>query len=284
MNNTNTSFYKRSFVVIFLEKFMVLTKQVLPKEVHGYVVDFGLSAYRSLLRILYFRHVIDSWVINDVERRAKTTKIFKVMPYSLVGASGLEATCDAVYDVEKRGLPGSLVECGVARGGSAALMSLVAAQFGNRREIWLFDSFEGLPEPTSHDFVGDRTGFHIRDLPKGSCLGKLEQVEWLLFNKMRLDRKKITLVKGWFESTLSQYMTIIGAIAVLRIDADWYESVKCCLDSFYDNVMPGGYIIIDDYGSCFGARKAVDEFLSDRKLQVQLVSDGRGGCCFVKPT
>jgi len=211
------------------------------------------------------------------------TSIFSIMPYTLVGASGLEATYDAVYEAQRRRLPGSLVECGVARGGSAALMAIVAARFGNRRRIWLFDSFEGLPEPTSDDFLEGRTGLHIRDLPEGSCLGKLEDVNDLLFNKIRLDRNNITTVKGWFENTLSQHVNEIGGIAVFRIDADWYESVKCCLDTFYKNVVPGGYIIIDDYGSCYGAKKAVDEFLITHNLRVRLIPDGRGGCCFVKP-
>jgi len=76
---------------------------------------------------------------------------------------------------------------------------------------------------------------------------------------------------------------LMGSIALLRIDADWYESVKCCLEHLYDRVVPGGLVIIDDYGSCFGAQKAVDEFLARRSLRVTLVHDRRGGCHFRKP-
>jgi hypothetical protein len=236
-----------------------------------------------VLRALYFRYVIYSWVTGNTEGVKRATTVFKTMPYSLVGASGLEATYDVVCAVERHRLPGSIVECGVAQGGSAALMALVAARFGNHRNIWLFDSFEGLPEPSDDDFVDGKTGLHVRELPPGACLGLQEQVEELLFNKLELDRQRITLVKGWFEHTIAPYIGQISTIAVLRIDADWYESVKCCLNNLYDNVVSGGYVIIDDYGSCFGARKAVDEFLSNRNLQVELVPDGRGGCHFVKP-
>jgi hypothetical protein len=205
------------------------------------------------------------------------------MRYSLVGSSGLEATYDVVYSVEQRGVPGSIVECGVARGGSAALMGLVARRHGNRRELWLFDSYEGLPEPTAEDFAGGKTGTHVRELPPGSCLGLQEEVAALLFDRLLLDREKIRLVKGWFENTVGPHVGRVGTIAVLRIDADWYESVKCCLDNFYDSVAPGGYVIIDDYSSCFGAKRAVDEFLAARDLRVEMTHDGRGGCHFRKP-
>jgi predicted O-methyltransferase YrrM len=183
----------------------------------------------------------------------------------------------------ERGMSGSIVECGVARGGSAALMALNEARTGSNRKIWLFDSYEGLPEPSVEDLQGNETGKHIRPLPKGSCLGTIEQVSELLFDTLRLDRNNIKLVKGWFENTLPVNRTSVGTISVLRIDADWYDSVKCCLDQLYDQVEPGGYVIIDDYGSCFGAQKAVDEFLAARQLSVELVADGRGGCDFVKP-
>jgi hypothetical protein len=70
---------------------------------------------------------------------------------------------------------------------------------------------------------------------------------------------------------------------VLRVDGDWYESTKCCLENLYDNVVSGGFLIIDDYGTCHGCKKAVDEFIQRRGLNVQFFSDGRGGVKFEKP-
>jgi hypothetical protein len=206
------------------------------------------------------------------------------MPYSLVGWRGLEATYDAVTATQKAGLPGAIVECGVARGGSAALMALVEKRSASQRKLWLFDSYEGLPDPTVEDIRDNATGKHVRPLPKGSCLGTFDEVAKLLFDTLHLDRSYIAMIKGWFENTLPATRASIGAIAVLRIDADWYESVKCCLENLYDQVLPGGYVIIDDYGSCFGAQKAVDEFLSQHEIAVNLFADGRGGCHFVKPS
>jgi hypothetical protein len=164
-------------------------------------------------------------------------------------------------------------------------MALVAARYGGHRKMWLFDSFDGLPAPTAEDFGGDSntTGTHIRPLEEGSCLGTYEEVEALLFDKLRLSRASISLVKGWFEETVPLTAGQMRPIAVLRIDADWYESVRTCLEHLYDSVVPTGYIIIDDYGTCVGAKKAFDEFVSKRGLNVDIVPDGRGGILVSKP-
>jgi hypothetical protein len=242
-----------------------------------------LSVFRRRAsRLSYRRFWLRALLAGDHARRRKIATVLSVMPYSLVGWRGLEATYDAAVATRAH-QPGSLVECGVAQGGCAALMGLVERDSGAARMLWLFDSFEGLPEPTAKDFVEGRTGSHIRPLTKGSCLGTLEQVSQLLFQRFGLDRNRITLVKGWFDTTLLVHRDAIGPIAVLRVDADWYASVRCCLDELYDRVVDGGYVIIDDYQSCFGAKKAVDEFLTSKGLAVTLVPDGRGGCHFVKP-
>jgi hypothetical protein len=283
MDNRDVVIYKPSVAVIFLKRCVSFLEKILPNSWYDEIYDRGFSFYRFLLRAFYARHILYAFLTGDKEVREKAEIVFKVMPYSLVGASGLEATYDAVRAVERNKISGSLVECGVAQGGSAALMSLVTARFGSERYVWLFDSFEGLPEPSENDFVDGMTGRHVRELPPGSCLGLQEQVESLLFDKLDLDEQKIILVKGWFEETIAPNVVKIDSIAVLRIDADWYESVKHCLKTLYDSVVVGGYVIIDDYGSCFGARKAVDEFLTRNDISVELTHDGRGGCYFVKP-
>ena len=276
-------YYRPSRFAIALKKIAALVKPFLPRDVYDRLYDYGFSVYRGLLRTLYLRHLIVSRLRNDGRASYRAWSVRYVMPYSLVGASGLEATYDAVVDIEERRVNGNIVECGVAQGGSAALMALASKPYNSSRSFWLFDSFEGLPEPSEQDYVDGVTGVHVRELPPGSCLGQQEEVEKFLFDDLKFDRGRFTLVKGWFENTVEQNADKIGNIAVLRIDADWYESVKCCLENLFDNVAPGGYVIIDDYGTCFGARKAVDEFLASRGLDVELVHDGRGGCHFVKP-
>ncbi len=75
----------------------------------------------------------------------------------------------------------------------------------------------------------------------------------------------------------------IREIAILHIDADLYESVKLCLEKFYDSVQPGGYIVLDDYGDWEGCRIATDEFLKKRALDIKLTQVDYTGSYFQKP-
>jgi O-methyltransferase len=273
-----------------LKKFVLLLEKMLPKSVFDTFYKVSFTVYKEFVRYLYlFKGFICYWISNNRSEWKMVKNIFRIMPYSLVGVGGLEVTYKTVKDVCKRGISGDMVELGVARGGCAALMAnvvfdkTVCGQL--QRKLWLFDSYEGLPDPTDMDFnseLGDGTGDHVRPLPKGSCLGQLDEVKYLMFNKNDFPKDEIEFVKGWFENTVPVTKKEIQQIAVLRIDGDWYESTKCCLENLYDKVTSGGYIIVDDYQSCYGCRRAVDEFIQKRVLRPHIKFDGRGGCYFEK--
>lgn len=272
--------YTPSLTVVAGKRLLDGLERILPRSLYRLVYKASFGSYRSLVRFAY--RVRNLW--PDSERsRERATLVHRLMPYSLVGWRGLEHSFDAVKAVHDENVPGAIVELGVAQGGCAGLMALADANTGKPRRIWLFDSYEGLPEPGERDFIEGKTGAHLRPLPKGSCLGTVEQVSELLFDTLRQDRARITLVKGWFDQTVAPTKAQVGPIAVLRIDADWYESVKTCLEELYDQVSPGGKVIIDDYGSCYGAERAVDEFLTERRISTTLVPDGRGGVTWTKP-
>jgi O-methyltransferase len=274
----------RNPVVQALKPVLASSRAILPDAIYEPLYDVLFASYKSALRALYLRHVVARRLAGDREGLFRTQSVYRVMPYSLVGASGLEATFDAATELVKNGIPGDFVECGVARGGCAALMATVAAQDLPVRKMWLFDSFEGLPSPTSEDYSQNResTGKHVRPLVRGSCLGTKEQVEALLFSRFGFSRDSIVLIQGWFQNTLAVSKQRINKIALLRIDGDWYESTRCCLDNLYDSVAPGGLIIIDDYGVCFGCKKAVHEFFAKRNIHPRLIPDNRGGVRFSK--
>ena len=154
----------------------------------------------------------------------------------------------------------SFVECGVAKGGCLAMIKFAS---GKNNRIFGFDSFEGMPNITKED-IGDYnksnplSGFgKVGD----NLSGGINNV-YNTFNKLVLTIDNVTLVKGFFQDTLQVQENIdnIGEIAVLRLDVDWYESTKICLEKLYDKVIDGGVIIIDDYGHWVGAKRAVDEF------------------------
>jgi hypothetical protein len=94
---------------------------------------------------------------------------------------------------------------------------------------------------------------------------------------------RIHIRQGWFQETLPVAKHEIGPIAVLRLDGDWYDSTKVCLENLYDLVTVGGFVLIDDYGYWEGCRRAVDEFLASRKLEVALNAVDDSGVWFEVP-
>jgi O-methyltransferase len=218
------------------------------------------------------------------EIRLKQTLTRQLLPYTMGGPKALENAFDLAALMQANKVDGDIVECGVAQGGTAAMLALASDATGSRRRhFWYFDSFEGLPEPTEEDYKGTSAGQYVQPLVKGSCLGTVEQVSELLFDKLGIAKERVTLVKGWFQDTVFPNRDRIGSIAILRLDGDWYESTKIPLEGFYDKISPGGAVIIDDYATCYGSEKAVEEFLAGRNITVDLRPDGRGGAWFIKP-
>ena len=274
----------RNLAVRSLKSILASSHPLLPDAIYKSLYDHAFNTYKGLLRLSYSRHLVYQSIFGDRAGLMRAKLIHSVMPYSLVGSSGLEATFDAASDLIAREIPGDFIECGVAEGGCSALMGMVAKTDPHGRRMWLFDSFQGLPDPTKEDYdeAKELTGQHIRPLIQGSCLGKKGEVESLLFSKFGLPRNSVFLIEGWFQDTLPVTKNRIGQIALLRIDGDWYESTICCLQNLYDLVSPGGWVIVDDYGVCFGCKKAVHEFLEGRGLKPRLIPDGRGGVLFSK--
>lgn len=182
----------------------------------------------------------------------------RVRPYTMLRAARLRALYNAVRYVVGRNIPGAVVECGTAAGGSAALMALTLKDLGASRDVWLFDTFEGLPAPTDDDPARAREFV-------GTCRGELSQVKSLFYDF----GLSAHFVKGLFRNTLPE--PDVERIAVLHVDGDWYESVRDCLVHLYDRVSPGGVIQIDDYGHWEGAGKAVDEFFRSRHVHLRYV-------------
>jgi hypothetical protein len=155
----------------------------------------------------------------------------------------------------------SFVECGVAKGGALALMKYVAS---SQNKVFGFDSFEGMPEVTKEDF-----GSYNKSDPKQwvgcNLSGGVENVK-NTFKSLNISLDNVSFVKGYFENTISKEKYNCGEIGILRLDADWYNSTKICLDELYDQVIEGGVVIIDDYGTFIGAKNAVDEFRIKRNI------------------
>lgn len=165
----------------------------------------------------------------------------------------------------RRAVPGALVDCGVWNGGSTALLSAGAPD----RDVWAFDSFEGLPEPGDAELDGADAASFV-----GDCFGAEENLRTIVAKHGSAERLHVR--KGWFEDTLAPASPEIGPIAVLHADGDWYESIKLTLEALYDQVSTNGFVAIDDYFVWEGARKATDEFRAERGITAPLVKREAG--------
>jgi len=145
---------------------------------------------------------------------------------------------------------------------------------GKNNKIFGFDSFEGMPDITKEDIGDYNKSNPLYDFGKvgDNLSGGIDNV-YNNFNKLDLNMNNVKLIKGFFQDTLQIQENIdnIGEIAILRLDGDWYESTKICLEKLYDKVIDGGVIIIDDYGHWIGAKRAVDEFRDKHNIVNNLI-------------
>ncbi len=228
--------------------------------------------YGQLLRV-FARGLHPARPASLLEAFRAARSIRRVKDYTAVLPLRLGNLRRLAREIDRARVPGDIVECGVYNGGSAALMASVGVRSPLDRTIWLFDSFEGLPQPTERDGAEARTcGWW--------CHGDLAKVRAVL-DRMRIPESRCRIVKGWFHDTFPS--AEVGDIALLHIDADWYDSVRLCLERFYDSVRPGGYVVIDDYGHWEGCRRATDEFLKGRGIDVTLTRVDYTGRYFRKP-
>lgn len=212
--------------------------------------------------------------LTDYFNLKKRILLMRVIPYTMSRYKRLANVYELSQLIEKNKIEGAFVECGVYKGGCIAVMAYVAKQARSGRKVWLFDSFEGLPEPSEDDGIKAKKYASNRNFgklsPISECVGRVQDVKKILFSKLKIDKKNTIIKKGWFQNTLPEINERIGKISILRLDGDWYDSTKCCLKNLFKNVVPGGYIILDDYGAWEGCKKATDEFLSENNLDVEL--------------
>lgn len=198
-------------------------------------------------------------VIDTIER---------VSPFTMTSPERLAALCAATEHVVRAGVPGSLVECGVWKGGSMMAVALTLQRLGAAdRDLYLFDTYRGMTRPTAADV--DYAGVSILDdWPEpehdtGVGAVGVDAVRAALAST-GYEEARLHYVEGPVEQTLP--IQAPGSVALLRLDTDWYESTRHELEHLYPRLAPGGVLIVDDYGHLQGAQRATDEYFSDRPV------------------
>ena len=193
----------------------------------------------------------------------------------------------AVCYVIAQQIPGAIVECGVWRGGSMLNVAHTLARLGvSDRDLYLFDTFSGMSEPTDRDVHLGRSGAAAATIlerePRDSqtwAIASLDDVR-AGFSSMDYPSERVHFVEGKVEDTIPDQAP--EGIAILRLDTDWYESTRHELSHLYRRLAPGGVLIIDDYGTWKGSRDATDEFVAETGEPLLFVRTGRGRAA-VKP-
>lgn len=231
-----------------------------------------LGRARASLRALLRRQSPATAVADESASPADRAIVEAVRRYTMTGPLRIHALLDAVTYIVRSGIPGAFVECGVWRGGSVLAMLLKLRELGAQdRDIYLYDTFEGMTAPTS----ADTSAFEPAALSTWGQAATEGRRAWerlfspSVFNEDAVRRvlldsgypaNRLHFVKGPVEETLPA--TIPGAVALLRLDTDWYESTRHELEHLYPRLQRGGVLIIDDYGHWDGCRRAVDEYFS----------------------
>ena len=211
---------------------------------------------------------------------------WRVKPYTMTGVERVVALCQSIAYLEKHGIAGDIVECGVWRGGSimAAAVALLACD-STTRQLYLYDTFNGMPEPGAIDV--DCQGRPARDLlqqatPEGDMLRArcpLADVKQLLM-QTRYPWEKLIFIEGRVEETIPRHLP--DEIALLRLDTKWYESTYHELVHLYPRLVEGGILIVDDYGHWQGAKKAVDGYFLAQGIDAKLRTIDYSGRLLIK--
>ena len=195
-------------------------------------------------------------------------------PRTLTSMQKLLPLVDAVRYTAEHEIPGAAVECGVWRGGSMQAVAWTLLDAGvDDRDLHLYDTFEGMSEPTGAD-VQTSSRAKAADLlarGKARCIADLDDVR-LGMSETGYPSERIHFHQGKVEDTIPEQAP--EQISLLRLDTDWYESTKHEFEHLYPRLSPGGVLIIDDFGSWDGARKATLEWLEESGEPLLLVPIG----------
>lgn len=229
--------------------------------------------------------------------------------YSMCGPKEIDQLYLVMLNVISNKIEGDCVETGTWHGGMGMYAKAILNHFNHAttkssikdvhdRRVWLFDAFDSFPAPVKTE-LSDGTVLqpHTNDLSVHALTQMMYDKPVNVvqvrdsFAKLGLLDDKVRLVKGLFTQTIPAALSsnsvsgqsnenTIDKISVLRVDNDYYDSVYYVLDSLYDKVSPGGYVICDDYNNVvLGCKDAVTEFRSKRGITSPIV-DTYGGSVY----
>ena len=206
------------------------------------------------------KKVLTDQIIHPSDARLEGTD-WPENGFTMVGLKRLENIRICAAEIIKKNIEGDFLEAGVWKGGASMWMRAILKHHGiNDRNVWLADSFKGLPPPKP-DYPADKDDTHYQFEKLAISLEQVKQN----FQTFDLLDDQVKFIEGWFHETL--FTAPVDKISLLRLDGDMYESTYVSLEALYHKVSVGGFVIIDDYGYIESCRQAVHDFLNKNELK-----------------
>lgn len=180
-----------------------------------------------------------------------------------------EETAEILHFAEQcLGLEGDFVELGCYRGDTSVLLGKLLQKNQSSiseasKHLWIYDSFEGLPEKTGEDASGAGANFQKGELfvTKREVVDKLRKHGLKTASRPDPNTSSIVIKKAWFDDLGPQDLP--ERIAFAFCDGDLYSSIKTSLRLVVPRLIERGIVIVHDYNNpeLPGSAQAVDEFL-----------------------
>lgn len=242
-------------------------------------MSFVRKWFRSAVRAFGYDLVPTNRIFSTQRESPDFDKEFldifrRVKPFTMTSPERAFALYESVKYIVRNDIPGDIVECGVWKGGSMALVAHTLLQLGAAdRQLVLFDTFDGMSAPDARDV--DLRGRSAEGMLRSSDKSR----DWVwasaslagvqaVMRDTGYDETLVRYVEGKVEDTLP--LQLPDRIAILRLDTDWYTSTHHELTHLYPNLTTGGVLILDDYGHWQGAKRAVDEYFTALNSKVLL--------------
>lgn len=245
------------------------------------IINFSINALNKIFYLLHLDYRIKPISLNiektqipyDMDK--EFINIYnQCKKYTMTSIERMFSLYKAIEYIVKLKIAGDIVECGVWKGGSMMLTALTLIKFNDiGRKIYLFDTYEGMSEPTLHDiriydkFKAKNKWHQLKKSNLKWDYSSLEEVKKNLYST-KFPKENLKFIKGKVEETIPK--TIPEKIAILRLDTDWYESTYHELIHLFPKIVKYGVLILDDYGHWKGAKEATDKYFRENNIKIFL--------------
>lgn len=205
---------------------------------------------------------------DNKNEELETTKIFELIK-NLIGTSIVEGFHIFESILKTMYLNGDVCEFGVAQGKTSKLIGYMI--MNTSKKLYLFDSFEGLPEPSSKDELKDDI-FNLGSIK--SYRGKMSHKKYKVINELKdlkLEKNKYIINEGFVNENNIKNLIFPKKVSFAYLDFDFYQPTIDVLNILEKKLLYKSIVIVDDYDFfSTGVKKAVDEWIDINKNKYKI--------------